>query len=520
MHLQNRAPEFRLPSPPSVLAEIVHAASDPETSVVKLGKLTSHDPAFAAELLRVSNSPLYRRGPAVTSVMRAVAVLGARGLRNMALCAAARNCVDPRELGEFNLGRYWEDSLRRGVASQLLAERLDIGDPMEAFTTGLLQDLGVLGLILTQPSEALQWMAALEQSPGARRNHENEVFGCSHDELGRQLAEHWALPAELADPLCHHHDPDHAPVESADACRLAGWAEIVANVFTATDRGAALEHAREILQCEAGIELAAVDELIASVSGRVEEAARTFQLSIGTQPSFEELVVATNRGLTELTGSYEELVRQLEDALTQLEATLADRALLARQLEERNRELERLTLTDPLTGLPNRRACWQRLADEVTRIARHAGSLSVILIDIDHFKRCNDDLGHEFGDHVLQAVSVTMSDVVRQSDLVARIGGEEFLVVLPETDGAGAAVVARKLLTAISMRAMEPRDGPARRVTISGGLTTLSGPHAAAWELDDVLARLYRCADEALYAAKDGGRNRVCTSAADATWVV
>ncbi|TPV95531.1 MAG: HDOD domain-containing protein [Myxococcales bacterium FL481] len=513
-----RPPTFRLPCPPPVLAEIVRAAGNPETSIVRLGKLTSHDPAFAAELLRVTNSPLYRRGAAVTSVMRAVAVLGARGLRNMALCAAARNCVDPDQLGKFDLGRYWEDSLRRGVASQLLSEKLGIGEPTEAFTTGLLQDLGVLGLILTRPEEAAQWMAAVGDTPASRRQAESELFGMTHDQLGARLAEQWGLPLELAEPLCFHHEPRRADPEVNGLCQIAGWAEIVAGVFSTSDRAGALDYARETLVAETKLTLAEVEELITAVSGRVEEAAATFQLSIREQPTVDEIVAEAERGLTRVNASYEELVQQLDAALAELEDCRHERNVLGRRLEARERELAQLQLSDTLTGLPNRRACWQRVADELGRISRNGESMGFLLVDVDQLKRCNDGMGHGFGDAVLQAVSVAMTSAVRQTDVVARVGGDEFVVMLPATDRAGAQVVADKLLAAVRQRRITTPQRREARVTVSVGLVTVAGPCRASWDPDAILTRVYRTADKALLAARQSGRDRVALAENDVPW--
>ena len=135
---------LQLPSPPQALAAIVRAASDPGVASSKLAALVSSDPAFSARILSMVNSSLYRRGTTIASVPHAVGVLGSRQLRNIALCAAAQACVRRQDVGVFHLGRFWENSLRRAVACQVLAERVGSVDPMSAFTSGLLQDLSLI----------------------------------------------------------------------------------------------------------------------------------------------------------------------------------------------------------------------------------------------------------------------------------------------------------------------------------------------------------------------------------------
>ncbi|MFA7248400.1 MAG: GGDEF domain-containing protein [Dehalococcoidia bacterium] len=170
-------------------------------------------------------------------------------------------------------------------------------------------------------------------------------------------------------------------------------------------------------------------------------------------------------------------------------------------------QLERLATIDPLTGVRNRRAFAEALGTEFRRAQRYGRDLSVVMIDIDDFKRANDEGGHLFGDHVLRRTAEVIARNTRESDVVARYGGEEFVLMLPETDEAGAAAVAEKLLRAIE--ALEYRSpeypaagAPPYRVTLSAGLSC--GPVLP--EQDET--ELVRRADAALYAAKAAGKNR------------
>ncbi len=179
---------------------------------------------------------------------------------------------------------------------------------------------------------------------------------------------------------------------------------------------------------------------------------------------------------------------------------------LARQLEEANRRLERLSSLDPLTGLANRRTLDGFLEMEWRRARRDREPLSVILIDVDHFKAYNDTHGHQIGDECLRQVAGVLGDAAhRPGDLVARYGGEEFAVVLSQTSAHGARIVAEQLRARVE--ALPLSNG---RVTISLGIATIVPTSEGAPE------RLLGAADTALYAAKRGGRNRI-TQAADET---
>jgi diguanylate cyclase (GGDEF)-like protein len=166
--------------------------------------------------------------------------------------------------------------------------------------------------------------------------------------------------------------------------------------------------------------------------------------------------------------------------------------------------LETLASTDHLTGLPNRREFQERLGGEITRARRHERQLSLLVLDLDHFKSVNDSHGHPVGDRVLIETARRLAGLVRQGEVVARIGGEEFAVILPETDGQSAVAAAQRMRMAIQARPF-PGVGP---LTVSGGVCSLSD----ARDGDD----LFRLADVALYAAKARGRNRVVLYSPDA----
>ncbi len=163
-------------------------------------------------------------------------------------------------------------------------------------------------------------------------------------------------------------------------------------------------------------------------------------------------------------------------------------------------ERDRLLVTDPLTGAYNRRFLADEMERAFSRAARGAESLSAIALDLDHFKEVNDRLGHETGDMLLQAVAAEVSVSLRASDVFCRLGGDEFLVLCPSTDGAGAAVIAERLRTRIAEVA--GRVVPEIAVTSSLGIAT----YPADAEAPDTMLRN---ADVALYEAKRAGRNAV-----------
>jgi len=179
---------------------------------------------------------------------------------------------------------------------------------------------------------------------------------------------------------------------------------------------------------------------------------------------------------------------------------------LRQELVEKNAILERLSTTDPLTGLRNRRLVGEVLALEVLRAARYRTSLCVLMIDVDHFKRVNDAHGHPVGDAVLKGVAGVIQRMVRKTDVAGRYGGEEFIVVLLHAGIDGAGVFAERLRGAVAASAAAHAGPQPVSVTVSIGVAEL-GPG------EDAEA-VVRAADAALYAAKDAGRNRVARAPA------
>jgi diguanylate cyclase (GGDEF)-like protein len=185
--------------------------------------------------------------------------------------------------------------------------------------------------------------------------------------------------------------------------------------------------------------------------------------------------------------------------VSQLTAVFND---MVRRLREGRVELERLSVTDELTGLANRRHLDAELEREVQRHARHKRACAVLMLDVDRFKSLNDTHGHPAGDAVLRQLARILLENTRKGDTVARFGGEEFLVILPETSKDDACRLAERIRSAVEERAFVFVDGEAIHRTVSVGVASYP---------EDALnaVALVQCADEALYRAKRAGKNCV-----------
>ena len=209
-----------------------------------------------------------------------------------------------------------------------------------------------------------------------------------------------------------------------------------------------------------------------------------------------------------------ETLGQLAIAPTRRGASLEDRRMLAIISSELGgalrmvalvAEARRIAATDPLTGLMNRRAFIEAVTRDRKREERSQQPWSILLLDVDHFKRVNDTYGHDAGDAVLQGVATVLAKIARKSDHVARWGGEEFVVALVQTADAGARIAAERVRRAIAETRFAIPSGDVIAATASVGLASAANLE---WSLEDLVQR----ADKAMYSAKHRGRNRVETA--------
>ena len=191
---------------------------------------------------------------------------------------------------------------------------------------------------------------------------------------------------------------------------------------------------------------------------------------------------------------YDESVDKMPDSIT----------VVGRAYNRMRGQLEKIVLTDPLSGCYNRRGFDQLVTREVSRAVRGGHPISVLALDVDHFKRVNDEFGHLTGDEVLREMGSLLRDTARLGDVVARIGGEEFEILAPDTNVEGAQILADRIHHAFATRVFASVGGQ-RKITISIGIASESARN------DQIAGTLMARADEALYVAKRNGRNRTET---------
>lgn len=243
----------------------------------------------------------------------------------------------------------------------------------------------------------------------------------------------------------------------------------------------------------------ALDQEIRAELRKVDEQLRSSQNLDDLKVSVTRHLASIADALSQFRAREEERERLLTEQMVTMQEKVAAMEAHSEQMQEQvARERER-AMTDLLTQLPNREAWQERLSFEFNRWKRYRNPLSVAVIDIDHFKRVNDSYGHKAGDRVLQLVARELRNRLRTTDFLARFGGEEFVVVFPETDSDTARDVLDSLRSHVAKLPFHFGGKPVQ-VTLSAGVSGFRD--------DDNEDRVFERADRALYIAKDAGRNR------------
>jgi diguanylate cyclase (GGDEF)-like protein len=477
-------------TPASMLStQILQAAIRPKVTVNELTLICQNDPAFVVRLLAHVNSGRFALRSKITSVQQGVSLLGVRGVRNLALATAVADLAPNSPDGDNMLALC----LRRGIASRLVAEKLGRSSPDDYFTLGMLAEVGLLSRVRDDATSAIQ----LARAPAAMRVMLERGRGFDdHPSRGGNLVRAWGLDADFSAAIETHHDPKPP---SSDLSRVVWLAERIAAVMEGGDasanRMAAIEAGKQL-----NISTSDLDSILKQLPDQLVQTTSELNRGLPPQPDIDLLMRDANAALIEINRSYADLV-------TQLEAVIKDRERLAEELKVANGQLSMMAMSDALTGLPNRRAFEEALARDLARTERQGGALTLILIDADHFKKVNDTYGHQGGDTVLRALSDVLRESTRSSDMAARVGGEEFALILPQTDSDNALVVAERVRMRFAVRKIVLEDGRVVKATVSLGMATAKSPGCRTAD-----KALYEAADKALYEAKGSGRNCVNTA--------
>jgi diguanylate cyclase (GGDEF)-like protein len=473
-----------LPTLPTVAIAILKMARSEHPSVNDYANAIERDPALTMRIIALANSAFFSRTPVkVQACHEATARLGLDAILEAVLSFSLlkNRGVDTRSQ------HVWMRSIIASLAARHLAIHLcpEMSGPV--FTAALLQDIGIMALRATYPQESNELYAGATLSHQQLSESEQRLFGCDHSQVGAWLAAKWGIPTPLAQRICDSHGeydittPDRLCIQLsgpiADAWLSKHPAQSLATVI------------REFETYQQGAQAISLRYLLENIQQQLPALADMLQMVAPPLQDNESLLAEAQQLLFQQT-------LKLNVRLDMQQAELTS-------LRQRQNELEERSRTDVLTGLANRSWLEEQLRNRFNLFQEQSRTMSAVFIDLDHFKKLNDQYGHQMGDNVLERFGKTLLALIRDGDLAGRWGGEEFLVILPDEDALAAQVFAKRIAQRLEKTPMAHDGQNPIHVSVSIGIACLDdGGFGSADELIDA-------ADKSMYFIKHTGRGGI-----------
>ncbi|MBN8281357.1 MAG: GGDEF domain-containing protein [Gammaproteobacteria bacterium] len=477
------------PTPPPVAMQVLQLAQNPDIDLGKVADAVSADPAIAAKVMRIANSAMYARRRQSANLRQALITLGLNATLTLALSFTLVQALKKTSTQGFDFQAYWRRTVLSAAWGKLLASELGRRDAEEIFLAALLQDLGMLVVFKLWP-EVYEGIAPFKIEHPRICQHEQNCIGSDHRQIGSALLGLWNMPANLVLAVQHSHDPSAAGVEGEEKLfvRTVALSGELSDTWLGARNEMTLRRVGQQAHKFLGIQPHRLGEMFDLVREQLPVAEELFQMELYDATQLQEITEAARETL---------MVRNLY--------TIAENQDLKgskKQLEEENSELKTENVRDPLTNAHNRRYFEESLAREFDAATKNSWPLSVVFVDLDKFKQINDGHGHQAGDAVLQTVAQLLRDSLRDTDVVARYGGDEFVLLLPGVDAEKANSVGVRVCQEARNRKAQV-NGQLIGITLSLGIATCD----SASGFTDPKA-LLAAADSALYASKRDGRDR------------
>ncbi len=489
--------KFRLPSPPAIAIRILETFKKGEPSFEEIARIISSDPALTAKILRFANSSFFGLQKKVDNLSTAVGLIGLEALKNMALSFAIVQKFRGESSGGFSFELFWKRAVTSAVAASEIARTISLTSE-NIFVAALLMDLGILTMHLCRPQDYQQVFDEKRAKGLSVVEAERLVFGFDHQAVGQELLQEWNLPEGIWQLVGKHHFDYslYCKNKKLTANMILCLADLCSSVYHGSGNVQKLQTLKKILQEVLRFEESETENFIDKVGQETVEILSVFEIEPGKMKPYSQILQEANEELAKLNISYAQLLVAHKQAKERAEK-------LAQELLEANKKLRELAYRDGLTGLYNHRYFQEILEREIKRARRYKKPLSLLMIDIDHFKKINDTYGHLHGDEVLKRLAQIFSESIRACDYAARYGGEEFSIILPETPLNGALNVAERLRQRVKNTPIVLADQEIR-VTISIGLAAYENT-----QREITRSQLISLADKALYQSKMAGRDRV-----------
>jgi diguanylate cyclase (GGDEF)-like protein len=483
-----------IPSPPTVVLQVLEKASKRDCTIADLCQIIQMDPGMSSRILRIVNSATFGLSRAVTSIQRALAVVGLNSARLIVLALSFPDMQRKMHAADQAVKqRYWKSSVAGAVVARELSRAMRSKEPEDDMAAGLLRDLGELVLQQMMPEE---YGTVLAQPVASLINDQIDLeeihCGLDHAEVSAFILDRWRLPAEMTEAIHHHHHPDagvFAAPRGQDRAYLLHFATRAAQLLLHPDQPLVLKSLRELAQNHYKMTEQELHDFLLPLSNKINDFAALLQIDIGEASDYEDVLDRANDELINLT------------VAANLDNQRANES--TRRAESEARHWREEAAYDPLTKVFNRRFLESKLRDLCERSELMVEPFGLLFIDLDGFKPLNDRFGHTFGDLALQMVADCLSGQVRQQDIVARYGGDEFCVLFETIDQVGLHKLSNRIWQTINDLTITQGENRGRVGASIGAV--LFEPGTEMENASSVLS----AADRAMYAAKAEGKNRV-----------
>jgi HD-like signal output (HDOD) protein len=325
----------RLPSLPVVGLKILEMLKDDDFSVDELSAIILTDPALSARILKMANSALYSHIPHVDSIERAVTLLGARTLKNMALSFVVIGELQGDDPRGFDYEYFWKKSVTAAVAAEMLSHAVNKRSD-DIYVSALLMNIGKVIMYICEPDDYTEVLDEKRITGAAIGELEKRVFGFDHQNVGGDILKQWNIPESVYIPISFHHDIDKCPSEYFKSAEILETASAVSSLYSvdkSIDRFASLY---DMLKDRFGFDKERVNEFVDDVAVKTVEILSIYDIEPGDMKPYSELIEQANRELGKLSISYEYLVFELKESKIKSEK-------LARELMESISRIKTLT---------------------------------------------------------------------------------------------------------------------------------------------------------------------------------
>ncbi len=475
-----------LPSLPAVAMKIIEASKTPDIGLQQVADIIASDPAISVKLLKIANSPLYSQRRTLNNLREALTLLGFNATLTIALSFTLMQSLAKNAAHE----KYWKRSILAASIARILGKMLKVGAIEDLFLASLLQDIGIL---VFQCLDASPYDSNSDRvlSHQERIQLEEDMLGIDHALVGAWLIQSWNLPDYLVQSVLYSHSLNRPGEQSRQqelfhyCLHLSGS---MADIWLEDNPGEALLSILDVARTILNLDNEGFNQLIVDIDALVPEICTMFDIELLDNNKREQVVNEAREILLERNLAS---IKQAED----------DRNYIA-NITSRVEQIEKASQLDHLTGIYNRQHIDSLLELEFSEALKNSWPLSLAFIDIDNFKEINDSYGHLAGDEILKNISRFFADNIRETDKLARYGGDEFLLMLPGSSNDAAETILKRLLQLFQQEVYLQVKGENIQAGVSIGLAS----HGDVHKFDD-LKGLMSAADDALYRAKEKGKN-------------